>query len=88
MAVHGLAPWKQPLGNAPADDYHAFRAVTVGVPEVPAFHDRHAQSFKEAGRDRTEACTRVLVFFAPRALHGEGKADAQGPAVAPRHAEA
>ena len=77
---------EHPLRQALADDDDLLGVAAVGVGEVAARDDRHAERGEEARRHRAEARARIL-FAAGLgvALGGELEARPEDAGVAPRH---
>ena len=86
LAVDGVLVREHPLRQALADDDDLLAVAAVGVVEVAAGDDRHAQRREESGRHGAEP--RARIFFAVRlgvALAGELDAADRSAGVAPRH---
>ena len=77
---------KHALRHALADDHDRLGVPAVGVREIAAGDDRHAQRREEARRDRAEARARIVLAVGLRvALDGELEARTEDAGIPPRH---
>ena len=88
-AVDGVLRREQPLRDALAHDDDLLGVAAIGLGEVAAGDDRHAERREESGRDGAEARARILFAVRPDvALGRELEARAEDAGVAPRHGRA
>ena len=86
VAVHRVLAREHPLRQALADDHDLLGVAAVGVGEVAAGDDRHAERREEAGRHRAEPRARILLAVRLGvALGRELEARDRSAGVAPRH---
>src|SRR6185437_2843335 len=88
LAIHGILPGVELVGEALADNHHALIAFLVAVVEVAALGDGHAHGLEPARRNGAEIGAEILPIGPMRALRAKRKADAVLAVSAPGHAHA
>src|SRR4029077_14288336 len=83
LAIHRILGRVQHVGEALANDHHAFVAVLVAVIEVSAVQNGHAHRLEPSRRDRAEDGAEILSILTPCTLRRKREADAPFALIAP-----
>src|SRR6202041_2428714 len=84
LVVHRIAIGEHLLGDALADDHYLLAVFTIGIVEIAAGYDRHAQRGEKSRRHGAEHRAGIFIpYSAGVAVGAELKSRAENILVAP-----